>query len=346
MTPPQPKVSVLIPTYNYACYLPETIESVLAQDFTDFEIIIGDDGSTDDSAAVIGRYAARDPRIRFELHPTNLGMVANWNWCLQQARGEYIKYLGGDDCLASRHALGRMVAMLEKHPPAALAASARLILDENSAVTGLWGELHQAGLHNGPQTIARCLRANRNLIGEPAAVMFRRAAASRGFDPAMRQIVDLEMWFHLLLQGDLAYSPEPLCAFRRHAGQQTAVNRESRVGDLEMIQLLTQYLADPAFRTRTGLGLLAYRRVIFRGLYYLRKANPSHAEFKTIPAQLQAQLPSHWWMVCWLMHRVTQPFENLSRALRLRRLRKTARAATEQLAFLRALHPVRSDSAS
>jgi len=340
--PTTPKISVLIPSFNYARFLPMAIESVLAQDFTDFEILVSDDASTDDSAAVIARYAAKDPRIRGQLHPANLGMVANWNWCLQQARGEYIKYLGGDDCLASRHALGRMAALLDAHPQATLAASARLILDENSEVTALWDELHQPGMHNGPKTIARCLRANRNLIGEPAAVMFRRVAASRGFNPNMRQIVDLEMWFHLLLQGDLAYTLEPFCFFRRHGGQQTAVNRESRVGDTEMIQLLTQCLADPSFRTHTGLSLLAYRRVIFRGLYYLRKSAPSHQKFKTIPELLQAQLPRRWWTLCWLLHRVTQPFENLGRTIRLRRLRKTAQGATEQLAFLRTLSPAQA----
>jgi len=340
--PTTPKISVLIPSFNYARFLPMAIESVLAQDFANFEILVSDDASTDDSADVIRRYAAKDPRVRGQFHSKNLGMVANWNGCLQEARGEYIKYLGGDDCLASRHALGRMAALLDANPQATLAASARLILDENSEVTGLWDELHQPGMHNGPKTIARCLRANRNLIGEPAAVMFRRAAASRGFDPAMRQIVDLEMWFHLLLQGDLVYTLEPLCFFRRHGGQQTALNRESRVGDAEMIQLLTQYLADPSFRPRTGLGLLAYRRVIFRGLYYLRKSASSRPESKTIPEVLQAQLPRRWWTLCWLLHRVTQPFENLRRAIRLRRLRKTIQTATEQLAFLRTLNPTQA----
>jgi len=335
-------LSVLIPTYNYARYLPEAIESVLAQDFTDFEILISDDASTDDSAAIIRSYAARDSRIRVQLHPANIGMVANWNWCLQQARGDYVRYLFGDDCLASRFALGRMVAMLDAHPQATLAASARLILNEDSEVTGLWDELHRPGVHNGPQTVARCLRANRNLIGEPSAVMFRRAANGRAFDPTMRQIVDLEMWFHLLLQGDLIYTPEPLCVFRRHRGQQTAANRESRVGDLEMIDLLTEFLAEPTFRARTGLSLLAYRRVIFRGLYYLRKSAPSDPKLKTIPGLLRAQLPRHWWILCWLLHRATQPFENFGRALRLRRVQKTALAATEQLAFLRALCPMRA----
>jgi ADP-heptose:LPS heptosyltransferase/glycosyltransferase involved in cell wall biosynthesis len=340
MTSPSPKVSVLVPTFNYARYLPETIESVLAQDFTDIEIIVSDDASTDNSAAVIRHYAARDPRIRFQLHPANLGMVANWNWCLQQARGDYVKYLFGDDCLASRHALGRMVAMLETHPTATLAASARLILDENSEVTGLWDELRATGLLNGPQAVAHCLRTNRNLIGEPSVVMFRRVAASRGFNPSLRQIVDLEMWFHLLLQGDIAYTTEPLCVFRCHAGQQTAVNRESQVGDLEMVQLLTHYLDNPAFRIR--LSLLSYRRILFRSLYYLQKKTSAHPDFARAALHLQTQLPQHWRIFCWLLHRVARPFENMDRIIRLRRLRKTARASAEQLAFVRALRPVQA----
>ena len=64
--PSTPKISVLIPTHNYARYLPEAIESVLAQDFTDYELLVSDDASTDNSADIICRYAARDPRIRAE----------------------------------------------------------------------------------------------------------------------------------------------------------------------------------------------------------------------------------------------------------------------------------------
>src|SRR5471032_2980636 len=103
-----PKVSVLIPTYNYARFLPEAIESILAQDFQDFELLISDDCSTDNSAEVIARYAAQDKRIRFQIHSANLGMVQNWNWCLSQARGEFIKYVFGDDKLASPTAITQM----------------------------------------------------------------------------------------------------------------------------------------------------------------------------------------------------------------------------------------------
>ena len=72
---------------------------------------------------------ARDPRIRFTVNSPNLGMVNNWNFCLEQARGEYVKYSLGDDKLCHPQTLGKMAALLERHPSATLAASARVILD-------------------------------------------------------------------------------------------------------------------------------------------------------------------------------------------------------------------------
>jgi glycosyltransferase involved in cell wall biosynthesis len=89
-----PTVSILIPTYNYARHLPAAIESVLDQDFLDFELLIADDASTDNTEEICREYEAKDSRIRFFCHAENLGMVENWNWCLQQARG------------TSRHSVG------------------------------------------------------------------------------------------------------------------------------------------------------------------------------------------------------------------------------------------------
>ena len=68
----------------------EAVDSVLAQDFSDFELILSDDCSGDGSREIIEAYAARDPRIRIQVHEANIGMVQNWNWCLSQARGEYL----------------------------------------------------------------------------------------------------------------------------------------------------------------------------------------------------------------------------------------------------------------
>jgi glycosyltransferase involved in cell wall biosynthesis len=308
-----PKISVLIPTYNYARYLPEAIESVLAQQDVDCEILISDDASTDGSAGIIRRYAERDPRIRPALHPTNLGMVANWNWCLAHARGEYVKFLFGDDLLATPTALAEFAALLEAHPDAALAASARLLVDEATRLQGVWDDL-APGRHEGPALMLRCLRRRRNLIGEPTAVMFRRAMGTRGFDPALRQIVDQEMWFHLLLSGSLVYTPRPLCAFRRHAAQQTSVNNLTRITDREMLHLLARYV--PLLQRWLPPRGFAHRRILFRQWHYMRRAREIGATpDATVLAELRRQLPFPWLAACWVCHRVTRPLENLGRKI-------------------------------
>jgi glycosyltransferase involved in cell wall biosynthesis len=308
-----PKVSVLVPTYNYARFLPEAIESILAQDFTDYELIVSDDASTDRSAEIIRRYAARNPCIRAEFHPANLGMVANWNWCLQQARGEFVKYLFGDDLLCSPQALGRLAALLDSDPRIVLAASARRIVDEHSRPVDVWNEFRETGRQAGAAVIARCLEENYNLIGEPSAVMFRRASASRGFDPQWRQLVDLEMWLDLLGQGDFAYDPEPLCGFRRHERQQTVVNRRARVGPDEHLQLAVRHLDVFLTGANGRFGTSGQRRALFRLLHYHRKHAVPTPENDAARALLLDRFSLLSYFVCWAQHRVTKPFSNLGR---------------------------------
>lgn len=246
----EPLVSVLIPTFNYARYLPEAIESVLAQDLAELELIIADDASTDETAAVCAAYVARDPRIRFHRHPRNLGMVENWNWCLAQARAPYVKFLLADDKLLGPTALRQLSDLLARHPRVRLATSARVIIDDRSTVIDLWDPLGKTdAVVNGLRWSRRQLEGDAkvlNQVGEPTAVMFRRADAARGFDPALRQLVDLEMWMHLLAIGDLAYLAAPLCCFRRHPLQQTEANRALNLHKMEEVELCQRYCAPRA----------------------------------------------------------------------------------------------------
>lgn len=213
-----------MPVFNSARYLPEAIESVLAQDFPDYEFIIIDDCSSDHSADIAGSYARKDGRIFFKKNERNAGMVENWNRCLREARGEYIKFLFGDDMMPSRSAIGKMAGVLDSDPHVALVASARRLIDKESLVFGALSGYPGGRTYAGAEIIKDCLIEQKNNIGEPSAVMFRREQSRRGFDARYRQIVDLEMWFHLLEQGSFAYIDEHLSAFRIHPGQQTDYN--------------------------------------------------------------------------------------------------------------------------
>jgi glycosyltransferase involved in cell wall biosynthesis len=322
-----PRVSILVPTYNYARFLPEAIESSLAQEFADFELIISDDASTDGSADLIRQYAQRDPRVRVQIHAQNLGMVDNWNWCLRAARGDYIKFMFGDDRFIGRESLGRLVAMLDTAPGATLAASARLVLDEKSRTVATWSDWPAPGRHPGGDVLVRCVRADRNLIGEPSCVLFPRHAAERGFDPKLRQVVDLEMWFHLLTAGDFVYTPDPLCAFRRHAAQQTEVNRKNFVGPTESLVILARYLDHVRAQEPSPA---QHRQMLFRRLYYYRKHAPRGSAALPDERHLRAILGPAWYFLLWLRHRLLKPLVNLTRWLRGRPPPTLDPAATSQ----------------
>ena len=97
-----PLISVIIPVYNAEPFLPACLDSVLSQDYSSFEILVIDDGSTDNSAAIIDRYAAREPRI-VALHQSNAGVSAARNRGLAEARGEYIAFVDADDRVTSSY---------------------------------------------------------------------------------------------------------------------------------------------------------------------------------------------------------------------------------------------------
>lgn len=115
-----PAVSVIIPTYNRSRYIADAIGSILAQDFTDFELVIVDDGSIDETATIVGSFA--DPRIRLVRHERNRGIPAARNTGLDEARGEFIAWLDSDD-RARRHRLRTQLAFLRTNPQVAMVGS-------------------------------------------------------------------------------------------------------------------------------------------------------------------------------------------------------------------------------
>ncbi|MDD2854286.1 MAG: hypothetical protein PHU01_02015, partial [Desulfuromonadaceae bacterium] len=171
-----------------------------------------------------------------------LGMVANWNRCLELADGEYIKFLFGDDLLISDNNLKLLAGTLDNHPNVTLACSLRTIIDRNGTKMAVRGFTPTNGVVSGKQAIRDCLTTARNFIGEPSVVMFRKRQATRGFLPDYKQIVDMEMWFHLLLQGDIWCEREPLAAFRHHPEQQTVINVGELVHLKEILHLYDNYL--------------------------------------------------------------------------------------------------------
>lgn len=308
-----PSVSVLVPTYRYARFLPVALESVLAQKFEgELEIIVSDDASPDESARVIETFARRDARIRPFIHAKNLGMVANWNFCLREARGEFVQFLFGDDCLASADALATLVTRLSANPRAVLATSPRYEIDANSRPILLRDDWRKPGTFTGSDVIAACLTRTRNLIGEPSVVMFRHNAGQRGFDSHYSQIVDLEMWLHLLTQGDFEFVDRPLAAFRRHEAQQTATNRVHQVDRAETVDLIRTYLPTLTTGAPAVLSPWQAHQVRYRALHGARYIPIEAVRRGGSVAALRADLPAPWFQLCWLNYRFTRQWQKLA----------------------------------
>ncbi len=305
-----PVVSVLVPVFNGEPFLAECLESVLAQDFGDYELLLSDDGSTDGSASVIERYARRNGRIRWWRNPRNLGIGGNFNACLKAAQGRYIKYVLQDDKLIDPSVVRRMVAALESNPSVALVVSAAQLIDAQSRPGKVRDNFGRSGVWDGKQIIVRCLEQDANLIGEPSLALFRRCQAARGFDEGLKQLLDLEMWFHLLERGNFAYINEPLCAFRQHPAQQTEANRRSGHSVDEDLVLLERYCARPWMTS------VMTPQARFTRLYYLR-SRPGLKAAAT-RAELAKAMGSRSYAVCWLRHKLTRPYYNLRRSVRKR----------------------------
>lgn len=236
-----PKISVCIPTYNSSAFIAQAIESVLDQDFRDFELIVIDNNSSDHTVKIVNRYCDIDPRIHCEVNGVNIGMVGNFNKCLERSRGKYVKFLCSDDFLTTPTSLKIFFNEIEKDPNISLVVSARRIVDSESNTIKLVSNYRDGLCCNGVDIINDCLFSAKNKLGEPTAVMFKKKQSSRGFDNMFKQILDLEMWFHLLEQGKFKFIERDLVAFRVHQDQATELNQKSLAGIDDFPLIIDRY---------------------------------------------------------------------------------------------------------
>jgi glycosyltransferase involved in cell wall biosynthesis len=250
-----PRVSICIPTYNYAQYIGEALRSACEQTFRNIEIIVIDDASTDDTVSLVEAVAADEPRLRLVRNPRNLGLQANYNRCIEVAEAEYVKILCADDLLAP-DCVERMVAVLEAHTEVSLVACGREFVGADREHRRVDRYASELVIEPGSQTLRRCFFMG-NRIGEPTAVMFRRSKAGRGFDEAYKQILDLELWLRIIADDWFAALPEALCQFRQHLGRATFKQMDTGLIAADRVRLFRDYHAHPALNpSRLGERLL------------------------------------------------------------------------------------------
>ena len=137
-----PRVTIGLPVYNGQNYLIETLESLLAQTYADFELVITDNASTDRTEAICREYAGRDERIRYYRNDENIGAAANYNRAFELGRGEYFKWAAHDDLLAPAY-LERCVEVLDNNPDVVLAYTQAKAIDSKGNVVKVYpGKKH------------------------------------------------------------------------------------------------------------------------------------------------------------------------------------------------------------
>jgi glycosyltransferase involved in cell wall biosynthesis len=214
-----PQVSVCTPARNSAAYLEAAIDSVLAQDHPDFQLVVVDNASTDETPEICARY--EDPRFRVARFEEGVGQAANWNRCLDLATGEYVVLLHADDELLPEF-LGRAVGMLEANQDLGLVHCTVQHIDEGGADLDLQ-RLFERDIVDRDDAILRRLLLEGCVIN-PSGVMVRRDAydAVGRFTERVVWGVDWHMWIRISMERPIGYLAEPLALYREHTASGTS----------------------------------------------------------------------------------------------------------------------------
>lgn len=252
------QVSVIIPTYNSARFLAEAIDSVLAQSFKDFEILVIDDGSTDETKAVMQRYSSP---VRY-IYQTNGGVAAARNRGIEESRGKYVAFLDADDAWFE-HKLETQLDALTKRADCRACYSAFTVADHNMNSIGI-------RLSNREGRAIDDLLSSGNVIGTPSTVLCERPLfeAVGGFDPEMSQCADWDMWVRLASDTEFLYIAEPLVMYRQHDGN---MSRSASLLENDSLRVLEKGFAMPGLTaTQRGRRRAAFARnyMVLAGTYF------------------------------------------------------------------------------
>lgn len=224
----RPSVSVLIPAYR-ATYLDAALASVKAQTYPVSEVVVCDDSQADEVERLVSYFESEGLPCRYFRNDPPRGPILNYQRCLEESKGEFVKYLNDDDVLEPE-CVERMVAVLAADPRLTLVTSRRIRIDKNSNPLPDRREtrplVREDAVFEGGRLIQYVAKTRINIIGEPTTVLFRRedVMAIRphllAFGGAeFRGMGDVALWGNLLSQGDAAYLRDTLSKFRIHEAQ-------------------------------------------------------------------------------------------------------------------------------
>jgi glycosyltransferase involved in cell wall biosynthesis len=239
---PMPTASVVLPAYNSERFLREALDSVLAQSFRDFELIVIDDCSRDGTWNIIQEYAARDPRDVPLRNERNLNLARSLNRGIAAARGRYIVRMDHDD-ISVPHRLEAQIAFLEAHPEVGIVGSTMEIMDEAGRRTGM-------RRYNLTDDAIRRKIFIYSPFCHPATAMRKDVLDEVGpYDHAFNPAEDYELYFRIGMRSRFANLEEPLLRYRVVAGTSMTTSATRRL-EAKTIEVRRKYARTPPYRMR------------------------------------------------------------------------------------------------
>lgn len=233
-----PVVTIIVPNFNHAQYLPERLESIFSQTYENYEVLLLDDASSDDSPKLLEQYSNHPRVAKLIFNTQNSGSTfRQWNLGMENARGKYVWIAESDD-RAHPEFLSKMVAALESDEKYTIAFSQSLRINEEGKVIGDWNDwtadlapsLFDDDFSMDGTAFVEHLLLHRNVIPNASAALFRRnTCLSHGLaDPAVKYCGDWLVWLKLALSGYVHYCAQPLNHFRQHSRSVIATRAGNR----------------------------------------------------------------------------------------------------------------------
>ena len=241
-----PAISVCIPTYNGAKYIAQTIESILNQTFTDFEIIVSDDGSSDKTLEIVGLF--NDPRIVRIDRLSKVGAEANWNNAVANASASLVKLVCQDDILYPQCLEVEVQTMSKsENQDVSFCFHLRDFVTPNSRKL----RSHRVGYSNlqkysKTEILKKVVRSGGNPIGEPMAVTMRKLSLNSAGKFRGDYVIDLDMWSKLSDQGSALFIEQHLSAFRISKTSWTSSLKKSQLSSVRSLSKKLQVDSDGA----------------------------------------------------------------------------------------------------
>ncbi len=254
-----PIVSIMMCTYNRAAYLKEAIESVLKQGFQDWELLILDDASTDETSKIVAPFLS-DSRIRYIVHKQNLGLAQNRNAGLSEAQGKYLAILDSDDLWSDRTKLKMQIEFLEENPSYGLIGTFGKKINEKGQIIGnMMYDTEDYAIRSHILSFQQFLHS---------AVVYRTFVVKEmgGFDNSLAPAEDYELILRIGTKYKLANISLFMVNYREHSGNSSSNDRQKKINHAKLhLQVIKKYSKN---YPRFWIALIkAYLRIIYKYIF-------------------------------------------------------------------------------